>query len=291
MTLTLCYGLQSLYGVIYLKIGQISKQFNLTLRQLRHYEEQGLIKIKRDECSNYRIYDDSVKAKLEMIMLLKNLGFKLKEVKQILDFPKRESTQLLFAEKAHALSCEQAALSNRLEILTTVNRIIQSKGVEQLNIAEIIDDLLFVHNKNEGIVPMNNEKILFEFGVSLVEVVGTSNLEQFTEKVKEVRARLEAEQKSTLPTVRIRDFDELSPYMLRILFDGETVFTKDYTGYTLTDTKDDMLCKLEEHLVAYKPLWGLSDKEKIEVYYEKQSSFVFAARPTFAYVHDLSDSV
>lgn len=67
----------------YEKIGEIAKQFGVTLRTLRFYEDKGLIAPKRDGVM--RLYSRRDKARLKLILLGRKVGFSLREVKQMID--------------------------------------------------------------------------------------------------------------------------------------------------------------------------------------------------------------
>jgi len=65
------------------RIGELAKQFGITLRTLRFYEDKGLISPKRDGVM--RLYTRRDKARLKLILLGRKVGFSLREVKQMLD--------------------------------------------------------------------------------------------------------------------------------------------------------------------------------------------------------------
>jgi DNA-binding transcriptional MerR regulator len=65
------------------RIGELAKQFGITLRTLRFYEDKGLISPKRDGAM--RLYSRRDKARLKLILLGRKVGFSLREVKQMLD--------------------------------------------------------------------------------------------------------------------------------------------------------------------------------------------------------------
>ncbi len=67
----------------YEKIGEIAKQFGVTLRTLRFYEDKGLIAPRRDGVM--RLYSRRDKARLKLILLGRRVGFSLREVKQMID--------------------------------------------------------------------------------------------------------------------------------------------------------------------------------------------------------------
>jgi DNA-binding transcriptional MerR regulator len=67
----------------YIRIGDMAKQFGLTLRTLRFYEDKGLLNPKRD--GNQRLYMQRDVTRLKLIMLGTKVGFSLREIKHIMD--------------------------------------------------------------------------------------------------------------------------------------------------------------------------------------------------------------
>jgi DNA-binding transcriptional MerR regulator len=67
----------------YLKIGDVAKQFGVTLRTLRFYEDKGLITPLRD--GNARLYSRRDLVRLRLVLLGRQVGFSLREVKQMMD--------------------------------------------------------------------------------------------------------------------------------------------------------------------------------------------------------------
>ena len=67
-----------------LTIGRLAKQVGLGIETIRFYERQGLIQPPPRTDSNYRIYPEEEVARLEFIKRAKDLGFTLKEIKELL---------------------------------------------------------------------------------------------------------------------------------------------------------------------------------------------------------------
>jgi DNA-binding transcriptional MerR regulator len=66
----------------YFTISQLAREFGLTLRTLRFYEDRGLISPTRE--GSTRIYSHRDRARLAMIVKAKALGFTLSEIKETL---------------------------------------------------------------------------------------------------------------------------------------------------------------------------------------------------------------
>lgn len=82
-------------------IQEIAKLAGTTSRTLRHYDAQGLLPPTRIGGNGYRYYDESALVRLQRILLLRDLGVGLSEIKRILD----------------ARTDEVAALSTHLDLL------------------------------------------------------------------------------------------------------------------------------------------------------------------------------
>jgi len=67
----------------YARIGELAKEYGVTLRTLRFYEDKGLLAPHRDGTT--RLYTRRDVARLKLILLGRKVGFSLREVKQILD--------------------------------------------------------------------------------------------------------------------------------------------------------------------------------------------------------------
>jgi len=76
-------------------IGDLAKEFDVSLRTLRFYEDKDLIHPRRDGVT--RIYSRRDRARLKLVIMGKHVGFSLKEIKEMLDLydlKDGQSTQL-----------------------------------------------------------------------------------------------------------------------------------------------------------------------------------------------------
>jgi DNA-binding transcriptional MerR regulator len=76
-------------------ISDLSREFGITARALRHYESEGLISPARD--GQRRIYSARDRVRLALVLRGKRLGFSLAEAKEIIDLytaPQGEAGQL-----------------------------------------------------------------------------------------------------------------------------------------------------------------------------------------------------
>ena len=76
-------------------IGDLSREFEVTTRTIRHYEDLGLLAPKRE--GQNRIYAPRDRVHLKLILRGRRLGFSLKEIGELLelyDAPNGEASQL-----------------------------------------------------------------------------------------------------------------------------------------------------------------------------------------------------
>ena len=89
-------------------IGDLSREFGVTTRTIRFYEDQGLLSPSRN--GQNRIYQARARVRLKLILRGKRLGFSLKEINKLIalyDAPEGEAGQLRsFIEKIRARRSE-----------------------------------------------------------------------------------------------------------------------------------------------------------------------------------------
>ena len=104
--------MSSLYG-----IGDLSREFGVTTRTIRFYEDQGLLSPTRD--GQNRIYEGRDRVRLKLVLRGKRLGFSLKEIKKLIelyDAPEGEGAQLRsFVDKIRARRSELLAQKDDIE--------------------------------------------------------------------------------------------------------------------------------------------------------------------------------
>lgn len=71
------------------KTSEISKIVGISKRTLQFYDDEGMIKVERSE-NNYRLFDERTLENLWEIMIYKEMGLKLGEIKQLLEMTENE---------------------------------------------------------------------------------------------------------------------------------------------------------------------------------------------------------
>jgi DNA-binding transcriptional MerR regulator len=67
-----------------LQIGQVAERTGLSLRTIRFYEENGLVRPTSRTEGGFRLYSEDDVARLEVVKRMKPLGFSLEEMRELL---------------------------------------------------------------------------------------------------------------------------------------------------------------------------------------------------------------
>lgn len=105
-------------------VKEVSRVTGVSVRTLHYYDAIGLLKPTRVTDAGYRLYDDTALARMQSILLFRELQFPLKEIKRILDSPDFDPMQAL-CQQVHLLELRR----DHLEQLIAHAREIQKTGV------------------------------------------------------------------------------------------------------------------------------------------------------------------
>lgn len=105
-------------------VKEVSSITGVSVRTLHHYDAIGLLKPTKITEAGYRLYDDAALARLQSILLFRELEFPLKEIKDILDRPNFDPMDAL-ADQIHLLELRK----QHLDDLISHARTIQTTGV------------------------------------------------------------------------------------------------------------------------------------------------------------------
>ena len=105
-------------------VKEVSKLTGVSVRTLHHYDNIGLLQPAKVTDAGYRLYDDASLRRLHAILLLKELQFPLKEIREILDSPGFDPMDAL----AHQIKLLELQ-KEHLEKLIAHARKIQKTGV------------------------------------------------------------------------------------------------------------------------------------------------------------------
>ena len=100
---------QKLVPDLSLNIQAVADAFGIPKSTLRFWEDEGLLRVRRNDQNDYRVYDGLSLGDLSFLLLLRNTGIPLKEMKNVRRTGEAEIMELL-DQCNHALESQIAAL-------------------------------------------------------------------------------------------------------------------------------------------------------------------------------------
>lgn len=99
-----------------MKTKEVADLIGISVRTLHHYDEIGLISPERTKDNEYRIYTTEDLAKLQQVLFFRKLGFKLSNIKKIINDPDYNQEEGLLMQK-------KMLLEERSQLSTMINTI------------------------------------------------------------------------------------------------------------------------------------------------------------------------
>lgn len=107
------------------KISELAKEFDITTRSIRFYEDEGLIQPERK--GSMRIYNRRDKTRLKLILRGKRLGFSLAEIRELFELYDTQQGDTQLTEMLKIIDEKEAVLLRQLDDIHNM--------LEDLNIA------------------------------------------------------------------------------------------------------------------------------------------------------------
>ena len=133
----------------YMRIGEIAKKAGVTVRTLQYYDTEGLISPSAESEGGFRLYTNKDMVRLIQILMMKQLGFPLGEIKKRLtqlDTP--EDVRMMLAEQAAHIRKKIEILAESVDVMEALSAEISQ--MEAVNFKKYADILLYLQMKNEG---------------------------------------------------------------------------------------------------------------------------------------------
>lgn len=113
-----------------LKIGDFSKLSRISICMLRHYDEIGLLRPQMvDDFTGYRYYSESQLPQANRIQVLKNLGFSLSVIKELLEkYENSKEMEKFLMMKRLEIAEEEVSLQQKLRLIDSTIKWIRKDG-------------------------------------------------------------------------------------------------------------------------------------------------------------------
>lgn len=148
-------------------ISEVSKNFGISTRMLRYYEQEGIIKSYRKEGYAYRIYDEHTTQRIQQILILRKLRIPLRQIKVILENKNAVTTVDVFLKNVKEMDEEITALSTIKDILSSfIEELVKTTALPLHNILTEDDgisaaleslDIVSINFKDEQINKANQQ--------------------------------------------------------------------------------------------------------------------------------------
>jgi len=123
------------------KVGELAKQTRLTVRMLHHYDKINLFSPSQYSDTDHRLYTESEIVRLQQIMSLKQLGFSLDEIKEIMEnwnFNPVEIIKVQLDDVKKRIRLQEPLCSRLEKIYELLNSQQEATPEQFINLIEVI---------------------------------------------------------------------------------------------------------------------------------------------------------
>lgn len=156
-------------------ISQVAQLTGISTRTLQYYDEIGLLKPGGFTPSGYRLYDDDSLQKLQQILFFKELGFKLNEIKEILQKPDFDKIAA-FRKQKELLLLKRNRTERLIQLLSRLEKGEECMSFKEFDLSDYIEAL-------ESFKSKNTDDIIKHWG-------SIKNFEFFIKKIKDDESRV-----------------------------------------------------------------------------------------------------
>ena len=121
-------------------ISQVAKLTGVSIRTLQYYDEIGLLKPSKLTTSGYRMYDENALQTLQQILFFKELGFPLKEIKEILEKPDFDRISA-FKKQKELLLLKRNRLDRLIQLLERLEKGESCMSFKEFDLSDYINAL------------------------------------------------------------------------------------------------------------------------------------------------------
>lgn len=133
-------------------ISQIAKLTGVSIRTLQYYDEIGLLKPSKLTTAGYRMYDDNALQTLQQILFFKELGFPLKEIRQILEKPDFDRIAA-FKKQKELFLLKRDRLDRLIQLLERLEKGEPCMSFKEFDLSDYISALEdFKSNQAEAVI-------------------------------------------------------------------------------------------------------------------------------------------
>lgn len=133
-------------------ISQVARLTGVSIRTLQYYDEIGLLKPSELTTAGYRMYDDNALQILQQILFFKELGFSLKEIKEILAKPDFDRIAA-FKKQKELFLLKRNRLDRLIQLLERLEKGEPCMSFKEFDLSDYINALEnFKSNQTETVI-------------------------------------------------------------------------------------------------------------------------------------------
>lgn len=140
---------------------EFAERGGVTVRTLHHYDRLGLLKPSGYTAAGYRLYGARDLARLEQIVMLKFIGFPLKQIKELLDGREFDLTTTLRLQR-EVIEAQRRHLENIIEAIERAERVAAAGETPDWHAFKNIIEVINMQNNMEWIKKYYTEEQLEE---------------------------------------------------------------------------------------------------------------------------------
>ncbi len=175
-------------------IGQIAELTGISVRTLQYYDEIGLLKPACVTAAGYRYYDDESLSKLQQILFFKELDFKLKDIKNLLEQPDFDKLKA-YSKQKELLLIKRDRLNELIVLLEHLEKGENCMSFKEFDLSDYIAALeLFKASQTEEVIKYWGSVDAFddfvkkvkenETAVAKIAVQQFGSIEKYTEAMR-----------------------------------------------------------------------------------------------------------
>lgn len=175
-------------------ISQVARMTGVSIRTLQYYDEIGLLKPSALTTAGYRMYDNDALQTLQQILFFKELGFPLKEIKQILEEPDFDRTEA-FKKQKELFILKRNRTERLIQLLERLEKGEQYMSFKEFDLSDYINALEdFKSNQVEAVIQhwgsIENFNLFIqkikddEAQVARLAIQQFGSIEKYTEEMK-----------------------------------------------------------------------------------------------------------
>lgn len=151
--------------MLLMTISEVSRNFNISTRTLRYYEQIGILHSQKKDDYAYRTYDEITVKRLQQIIVLRKLRIPLKQIKTIFENDEQKYIVEIFEKNISEFDNEITALNTIRAILHSLVTRLEESVTVKINL-----DLLHDNEILKIVEPLNLDKLKFKGEKSMEEL-------------------------------------------------------------------------------------------------------------------------